>query len=344
MHFDQTNLSDSCLQLHELLDANLLLPQEYQGRFTNHLPMSLHALHSLGASPDRLHEFFIFYGRRFQNKKHANAMQTSPLPTENWLRLRGQENTFPSLLAYFNGIVASHGMEGALRFALPDLMPGVAAAAFHGVIRTAHAFQAAHAGELAAALSYWACRWQHLMEPPVAHPMIGFDNWARLLVAQDPGRYNDGELISTRMSEASRSNAYLGLAGALLPAASLEVRIAELAKLAVNCYVARPSFTTLHLVTGFRALRTLLPWIQDSETSQATVVNCFVAAFIVARGSTTDIEPVVVPKPQSWAEVIKAAISSNDEHVVKLVHACRDEAQWYGERLYLTAATQATIT
>ena len=41
-------------------------------------------------------------------------------------------------------------------------LPGVAAAAFHGLIRTAHAVQSGHAGEVAAALAYWAWRWQPL--------------------------------------------------------------------------------------------------------------------------------------------------------------------------------------
>lgn len=342
MYSHQPDLSGSYSQLHELLDANLLLQPEYQGQLTNHLPMALHALHSLGASPERMRDFFAVHAQRFQRGMYACAEREPLLPIADWVRLRGQDDAFPSLLAYFNGIVASHGMEDSLRFALPDLIPGVAAAAFHGLIRTAHAVQAAHAGELAAALAYWAWRWQPLTEPPVANPLIGFDSWAGLLVKQAAGCHSDDQLISTCMNAASRSDAYLELAGALMPAASLEKRIAELAELAVDCYVAGPNFTTLHMVTGLRALRTLLPWIRDSEASQATVVHCFVAAYLVARGSAT--EPAIVPKSKSWADVIQDALASDDEHVIKLVHACSDEAARYGEGLYLTTATQATST
>jgi hypothetical protein len=340
MSSEQPDPSDTSPPLHELLDANLLLPSEYQAQFTNHLPMALHALHSLGASPERLREFFAVYARRFRGGTQENVVRRSLFPVADWLRLRGQEDAFPSLLAYFNRMVASQGMEVALHIALPNLMPGVAAAAFHGVIRTAHAVQAAHAGELATALAYWAWRWQPLTAPPVGNPLIGFDSWAKLLIEQASGWHSDGQLISIRMNEASQSRAYVALAGALMPAATIETRIADLAQLAVDRYVLRPNFTILHMITGLRALRTLLPWIQDSENLQATVVHCFVAAYLAARVTTTD--PVIIPKAKSWSEVIKVALTSDDEHLVKLVHACRDEAAKYGDGQYLIAATMAT--
>jgi hypothetical protein len=342
MPSDQPAVPNKNSLLHELLDANLLLPPEYQAQLTNHLPMALHSLHSLGASPQRMREFYSVYARRFQGKKQVDAMRESHLPVADWLRLRGQAEAFPSLLTHFNRLVASSGMETALHFALPDLMPGVAAAAFHGVIRTAHAVQAAHAGELAAALAYWAWRWQPLAAPPVVDPLIGFDTWTKLLIEQSLGWHSDGQLISIRMEESSHSNAYLALAGALMPAATIETRIADLAELAVARYVIRPNFTVLHMITGLRALRTLLPWLQDSQTLQTVVVRCFVAAYLAAR--VTTIDPVIVPKAKSWQDVIKVALASDDEHLVKLVHACHDEAARYGEGQYLLAATLATIS
>ena len=60
-------------------------------------------------------------------------------------------------------------------------LPGVAAAAFHGLIRTAHAVQSGHAGEVAAALAYWAWRWQPLAPPPQGGEALPFDDWAARL-------------------------------------------------------------------------------------------------------------------------------------------------------------------
>jgi hypothetical protein len=342
MTSEQPNFSGTRSTLHELLDANLQLPSEYQAGLTNHLPMALHSLHSLGASPERMRTFFAVYARRHLGGEQESVARISHLPVADWQRLRGQEDAFPSLLAYFKRSVASHGMEVALHLALPDLTPGVAAAAFHGVIRTAHAVQAAHADEVATALAYWAWRWQPLTAPPIVNPLIEFDSWAKLLIEQAHGWHSDGRLISIRMNDASQSNAYLTLAGALMPAETIETRIADLAQLALDRYVVRPNFTLLHMVTGLRALRTLLPWMQDCETLQATVIHCFVAAYLAAHVKTAD--PVIVPKTKSWSDVIKVALASNDEHLVKLVHACRDEAARYGEGKYLLAATLATTS
>ena len=40
--------------------------------------------------------------------------------------------------------------------------------------------------------------------------------------------------------------------------------------------------------------------------------------------------------------VVAAAITSDDDHVIKLVHACREEATVYGEGNYLHAAALVT--
>jgi hypothetical protein len=289
-----------------------------------------------------MREFYEVYARRFQEQSQSFATKDSPLAVADWRQLRGQSDAYPTLLAYFNGLVARNGTDSALRLALPDLMSGVAAAAFHGVIRVAHAVEAAHAGELAAALAYWAWRWQPLAEPPIAGPSIEFDSWAKLLIEKAAGWHSDAPLIAIRMHEASQSDVYLALAGALLPTASVEKRIAELAALAVDRYVVKPNFTVLHMITGLRALRKLLPWMQGCEILQAMLVHCFVAAYLAAR--ITPSEPVTTPKTRSWQEVLKAALSSNDDHLIKLVHACRDEAEQYGEGRYLLAATLATIS
>jgi hypothetical protein len=340
MPSNQPSLTSTDHQLHKLLNANLQLPPEYQDQLTSHLPMALHSLHSLGASPQRMQRFYAVYARRFQGQSQPFAAPESPLAVADWRQLRGQSDAYPTLLAYFNGLVARNGTDTALRLALPDLMPGVAAAAFHGVIRTAHAVEAAHAGELAAALAYWAWRWQPLANPPISCPLIEFNSWAKLLIEKAAGWHSDAPLIALRMHEASQSDIYLALAGALPPTESVEKRIADLAALAVDRYVVKPNFTVLHMITGLRALRRLLPWMQDSETLQAMLVRCFVAAYLAARIRPSD--RATIPKTKSWPAVIEAALASDDDHLIKLVHACRDEAARYGEGQYLLAATLAT--
>lgn len=331
----------STAQLHAMLDANLRLPPEYRDQLTNHLPMALHALHRLGASPQRMQDFYTAYARRFQGMEMPTTVAASGVERRDWQALRGQAGAYPALLACFNDLLASQGVEAALRLTLPDLLPGVAAAAFHGLIRAAHAAEAGHAGELAAGLAYWAWRWQALPTPPVASTQLDFDTWAARLVRVSVGWRSEGPLISIRMDDASRSTVYQDLAGALVPAATLEARIAELAALAVARYVASPNFTVLHMITGLRALRTLLPWLEQPDGGvQAILVHNFVAAYLAARVVPLDQPPVA--RPATWAHVTEAAMRSDDDHVIKLVDACRAEAAVYGETDYLRAAALAT--
>jgi hypothetical protein len=326
--------------LHALLDANLQQPPEFRDQLTNHLPMALHALQSLGASLPRMRAFYAHYSQRFEGRPVPTAATVSDPKTIDWRALRGQADAFPLLLAYFSDLVVREGAHASLRLALPDLMPGVAAAAFHGAIRTAHAMQAGHDGELAAALSYWAWRWQALDAVPATNTFLGLDAWAARLVQDSIDWRSSGPLISIRMADASRSTVYASLAAALAPAPSLATRISELAHLAIDRYVASPNFTVLHMVTALRALRTLLPWLEDSQETQALLARNVVAAYMAAQVKPLGTPPVA--PPHNWDSVIAAAIASDDDHVVKLVHACSGEAAVYGNGNYLLAAALVT--
>jgi hypothetical protein len=322
--------------LHTLLDASLLLPHENRHELTNHLPMALHALYNLGASSQRMRDFFTHNSLRYSGM----APCLPAAPAVDWHRLRGQLKTYPALFSHFQQWLARDGTEAVLRMALPDLLSGVSAAAFHGVIRTAHAVESGHTGELAAALAYWACRWQHLALPTVTQAPIPLDLWAPILIAKAEGWHGDGALISIRMEQATRSTIYQDLAGTLQPATDLCTQIAILAALAVERYVASRNFTVLHLVTGLRALRVLLPWTADSAALQPVLVHAFVAAYLAARVAPLDAQQA--QNTMTWPEVIGIATASSDSHVVKIVHACKEEAMHYGEGLYLRAAALAT--
>ncbi|OYT90282.1 MAG: hypothetical protein CFE43_18985 [Burkholderiales bacterium PBB3] len=329
------NYSSEHKALHSLLDAQLQLPAEYRDQLTSHLPMALQALHSLGASPGRMYAFYAAYAKRFDGM-HA---PTTAQPVADWRSLRGQPDVYPALFASLNTLVVRDGIDATLRALLPDLLPGVAAAAFHGLIRTAHAVQSSHAGEVAAALAYWAWRWQPLA-PAQAHAVpMPLTAWSQALVRDAQTWRTDGPLISVRMDQAAQGAVYQSLADALQPFADLQSAIARLAALAAERYVASPNFTVLHMITGMRALRVLSPWIESGEGVQPILIRAFTAAYLAARVVPQAIAPE--PRLHTWSEVIAAAIASDDDHVIKLVHACREEASVYGEGNYLRAAALA---
>ncbi|WP_374356929.1 questin oxidase family protein [Chitinimonas sp.] len=318
--------------LHRLLGESLALPPEYRDQLTNHLPMALHALSEMGANEAQMRRFFGAYGSRF---KGSSAPQPKPSATP-WQQLLGQDKAYPALLAQFQQQLALHDADTVLREALPVLLPGVAAAAFHGAIRCAHAIESGHLGELAAALAYWAWRWQGLAVPAATPARLSLEQWSAQLIEAAQHWHHDGHLIAIRMAAACQSSAYQQLAGALSPAPSFDALLAGFARFALARYLVSGNFTVLHMITGLRALRVLRPWYNPDQTSQALLSRALTAAYLAAN---------LVEKPSSapslpWDVLRERALAAADDHAIKLTHACIDEAQHYGEAGYQLAASR----
>ena len=338
-----TTHNASTSALHRMLDSNLQLAPTHQDQLVNHLPMALHALSDMGATPERLQAFFKRY-----LVDHAVSHASAPVvaPTD-WLALRDQADAFAPLRAYFEQALDREGADALLHRALPDLLGGVASAAFHGVIRLAHAVQAGHPGELASALAYWAWRWR-ILQPPrlrgasladngaAAPVLLSFDAWSSKLMDGARAWHSNGSSITAQMEKASHSPLYQELAGALAPLDTTRDRVAELARMALKIYLGSGNFTALHMITGMRALRVLLPWIENLDTVQPVLAHAMTAACLASQvpGSSKQ----VTVRRADWSSVVLAATKSEDAHVIKLVHACREEATAYGTATYLDAA------
>lgn len=301
--------------LQTLLDEQLTLPPEYRNGLSSHLPMALHALHALGAVPARLRAFYGSYTTRFEGRRAAPPAA----PPVDWLALRGKIDAFPALQAHFARAIAQDGTDLTLRAAVPALMPGVAAAALHGAIRTAHAVGAGHPGELAAALAYWSASWSALPPVPAATGGEPFDRWTeRLQQTGDQWQPGPG-LISAGMRLAADTAAWQELVAApTLPPDPL----AALARFAANRYAATRNFTVLHLVTGCRALQVLAPWCDAQAPAHA--LRAYVAAYLASGVGSRHTQPRQAPP--DWPTLRAGAIASDDDHIVKLVHAATDWA------------------
>jgi len=317
--------------LHRLLEANLALPPEYADELTNHLPMALHALAVLGADDDRLHRFFEGYARRFAGRLAEPA--GAPV-ARDWLPLRGRADGLGALRATFAARLARDGRDLLLRAVLPALWPGVAAAAFHGAIRTAHAVESGHDGELADALAYWAWRWQPLADGDPG-PELAPSSWCGALRDAAQSWRAEGCLISHRMAQAAATGPYLRLA---MRAAITGDLPAQLWAFAAARYAATRNFTVLHLVTGLRALHVLWPWVDDPRQALREAVKAVTAAFLAAGVPAADLAPLAA---RPWSDLIARAIASDDDHVIKLVHACHHAEQLRVAGPFAEAATRA---
>ena len=326
------NPSSTIACLHHLLDQGLRLHPETPEGLTSHLPMALQALQALGADDARMRAFAAGYDARFA--RDIGAPTPAPLP--GWRALRGQGDTYAALRGHFQAQLAERGIAAVLPEVLPDLFNGAAAAAFHGPIRAAHALQAGHRDELACALAYWAWRWQPVAAPAQPVAALGFEAWARSLEAAALQWTPQAPLISARIRMAEQTPAFRALAGALqLDMATLP----QVNAWAAARYAATRSFTVLHIVTGLQAIEQLLAQSDEAAAVVPSLAPALTAAYLAARMSQW---PDLPPPPQrEWLEIIMAAIASNDDHVIKLVHVARQRFVKTADAVYHRAAMRA---
>ena len=323
-----------------LIDRFSHLPPEYRGGMTNHLPMALHALHELGADDARMAQFAASYVRRFDDIEPPRPAAPA-VPAADWRGLRGQPEAYVPLHGAFAAMVERQGVDETLRQSLPDLWSGVSAAAFHGLIRTGHAVQSGHVASLTQALAYWAWRWQPLSAPASEGVPMPPDEWVAALAEHACDLSAAQGLISGRMQMVQTMPAFIGLSGRLqfLPG-DLQATLHALWALAAQRYAATSNFTVLHMVTACRAIQVLLPWLSDGPTARDALARSYAAALLVS-GAVGPRPSDSGPVPASWPAVVAAAIGSDDDHVVKLVHACRDAFHRCGDGPWLSAAARA---
>jgi hypothetical protein len=317
------------VSLHALLDDAARFAPEYGDGLASHLPMGLVALRALGADSPRLQAFFA--------TESAHLLPAPPLqawpPGDPWADRLGDIAAWPAYLDLFGQWLAAEGAADVLAQVLPQLMPGCAAAAFHGPIRAAAALRAGHAGELAAGLAYWAARHQPLGPLParagtVADPLV----LLRRLQAVPSRR----PLIARRMAAAAGHAAVQAVWPRLAVGPGT---LARLSQLAAQAYAGSGNFTALHMVTASHAMRVLLPFVDAGEAADAALrwfwqawATALVAACLKPR------QPVpLLP----WPAIVQRAQASSDAHVVKLVDACREEEAAHGGSDWQHAASRA---
>ncbi len=310
---------DSTTTLHALLDRGLALHPEYGGGLANHLPMALHALYALGGDAERLRAWDARHRARLQPRAADAAA-----------------DAFEARHAAMASALARDGRDAVLRRELPGSMAGVAASAFHGLIRTAHAVAAGHDGELAMGLAYWSHRHLPLLAPQ--EPSGGdlpLSRWLAELQALRPGREVSGRLITGRMRAWAAEPSFAAIA----PHLRLERdTLGALADAAARLYAATEDFTVLHMVTACHALLTLWPWL-DEPAAALRSFSVAAAVALCASQARGDAAPAAA---RQWSVIVPLALASEDEHIVKLTYAARGLESAFGGEAFRAAATRAT--
>ena len=234
------------------------------------------------------------------------------------------------------------------------LAPAFAAAATHGVIRTAHAVRAlarrdtaVRRAELARGLAYWAAAYEELPVRAAAAPRAT-DFEAAL--AHVP-RYSDrsGDMPSASIVAGLREVARLpGFADArdlvAVPAdlgAGLSALTATFARAFLRHGSGGSAIAFVHAVTAPCALRRIAPHVSPATARRAFSYAWQASAAIYAGYARRD-SPAPAAEPRLLAaELAGRAVQNGNDHAIKLVEALLSEHALRPDPVYLAAAEAA---
>ncbi|SEA46079.1 questin oxidase family protein [Microbulbifer marinus] len=314
----------------ELLEAASRYHVRYGDRLANHLPMVLIALDKMGASREQLQHAF---DRSIPHLERPELLP--PNASFSISDCRNREERFPSALRYYEIQVKQHGIADCLRRELPPLLPAIATAAFHPLIRTAYGIDARHQQEVAAGLAYWNLEYHTLAASEVRTSVPAAEILHKLaerfpIISLAPGN------ISDHMQSVTQQRGWMDTE--IQPE---QLGLEDIARVAIDAYCGTMDFTLLHGVTGAHALRLVLPYCSSPETALRYFWEGLAVAYLSTGPKQITIADNNAELP-TWKEIRKKACDSDDDHVIKLCYSCWQEHEQYPTRSYQVAAASAT--
>jgi hypothetical protein len=329
-------------ELGRLLDEGRRFSAEFPFYLANHLPMILVALHRMGASDERLGEYFVRY--RDANRLQPLPAAVAPIAQADWTLARGDRAREADTIKFFRGEAERLGSGGVVGAYLPTLLPGLAASATHGLMRLAYGVMREDDAEIATALGYWAATYLELgaatgAEPTTDDPievllrMRGIESYRHVETERD--------LLWHFMRAIAAKPEFKPVVDSLAigPGTFQRVRQASLA-----LYAGTMDFCALHALTGCHWLRLLRPATPDFDLAlryfwQAIATLYPKIGFPDLPSAEMLEEWRRLPCPD-WPEIEAAAIACDDEHDLSLTFSAREEWKAYGDRLYQVVAAR----
>ncbi|MEZ7978993.1 MAG: hypothetical protein QMC74_04795 [Myxococcota bacterium] len=337
---------------------------EYAGGLANHGPMGAEALEALGHQA-KIPAFVDIYAPRLPPMSMGSALA----PADR-MAARGDISRVGDWIATFDAELPRLGPEAGawgslLRAELPALMPGLFAAAGHGLLRVAHGVRAlervdddGRRREVALGLAHWSARYQTL--PGKVETMKVLDLGASPAkkiedVVQDwpiLGEANARLGFFTKVVE--RLDGWAPFEEALgkvaLPAADdVDDFLSGVCRAAAKIYVDHPAsrIAYVHGLTIPSSIRSLLPFLEGEDRSRAVgyALEVVVALHSIFGDAESEPEPddEVIRVAEDWDEMRYHSACSIAEHSIKMVEACWREDRLAPNPIFRRAAADAAL-
>jgi hypothetical protein len=339
---------------------------EFDGWLSNHGPMAAEAMVRHGHA-GRVHRWLDGYMQRLEEFPRGSE----PIGSA-WQDALGDPQRVADWTAYFRREVTEQPWRQALGTWWPRLLPGVAAAATHGVIRVGHAVRALtedgedadHLSELAHGLAYWAARWQPVPGVPSSGPppdiggtSAGGSAGAGLgpadALATVPRIADQSGNIRVRLGRLADLPGWPAALGAPQIPASAEALTSWLAGLVDAATIRYLSYghgdsvMLVHSATAPNAVLRTLPaldrrlWAPSVAASWAAAAALTAIYAPAAKARLTGL-PDPPPAPQTAEDTFALAAEHGDEHVIKFADTAADVFARTGDTDALAAAVRAT--
>jgi hypothetical protein len=322
---------------------------EFDGFLANHGPMAAEALTRIGGS-EAVAGWVDGYRRRLGPAPEA----VRGIDDADWREHLGDGRLVGDWTDYMRRQARERSWSDLLLRWWPRLLPGMAASATHGVIRTAHAVRSLLAAgdrpddllvdELAQGLALWAARYQTVPGGPRLEGPLDAVTATSRLPRLDPAVPSDGPGIGGRLLSLNRLKRLADGLDAWGAPSTPDLALDELIGAAARVTAARSDtpIAFCHAITAPAAIRLVLPVLpvdlqSASVAASWQVVGAIVAAFASPRQEAeaahveADAEPLL-------DRLAPRAVEHGDEHVIKLTEAAVREFHRRGDTTLLVAA------
>jgi hypothetical protein len=325
---------------------------EFRGGLSNHGPMAAEALVRLGRA-NAVEHWLDGYLKRLEDAPTPGDRVTDA----TWRDALGKLNRVADWEVYLRAQLAEEPWRDILARWWPRLLPGVAAAATHGIIRTSHAARslagAGEAGdeerrdELARALAYWAASYVEL--PGGARPNGTLNAAAAIRALPVLDGPAPGDMITDRLKNGlPRLPGLSSALAALRPPAGndtgrdLRDLAGEFTRVFLGYGRGQP-IVFLHAVTAPVAAYSVLPLLprQLARPTYDALWQVGAALYAVHAGGVTP-EPLPAASPLAPGDLADLAVATGDEHAIKLTEACLRLHAETPDPVFLHAAARAS--
>ena len=315
---------------------------EFPYCLANHAPMALPALRRLGASEQRMAQWYETY-------RQANGLVAPPPPVaairaEVWDEALGNRARESDYREFFTGETRRLGLAGATRRYVPPLAQGVAGSALHPLMRLAYATLENDADEAGVALGYWATC--HLPLPGPGKNPPDTDDPAAVLagVASIEGVRSyetETDLLWHNIRAVAALPGFRPVVDRLAFGVATPRRMAATA---LALYAATMDFAALHALTGLHWVRLVAKNLDAPEPLYRAFWQA-IAALVPKIGFPEFASEVELAEMRSaaappWPEICAAAVASSDEHDISLVYSALAEEEAWGDPLYRVVAAR----